>query len=224
MEITEESLREAIKVHNRTRQLMRNLYELRKRDRPPITGAQTLAVAVAGTAMPKARFNELLERLVEELNDADGITDFRARLMVLGGILDDPGYMEVIEAQGGLVVTDSLCFGTRNCWVDVDEGTGDPLGALARFYIADRPSCPRTFGLYEKRADFVHDMIREFRVEGVIFERLTFCDVWGFEAFPLTKDMDDWGVPLLSLDREYTLGAIGQLRTRVQAFVEGLGS
>lgn len=224
VEISDDKLRAAIKLHNETRRLMRALYELRKRDRPPITGAQTLAVAVAATAMPKQRFNELLAELVAELKNADGIAGARARLMLLGGILDDPRYIEVIEEQGGLVVTDSLCFGSRNFWVDVDEAAAEPLAALAQYYVADRPSCPRTFGLYEKRAEFLRNMIADCRVQGVIFERLAFCDVWGFEEFPLTNDMTDWGVPLLSLDREYVLGAVGQLRTRVQAFLEGLES
>ena len=221
--ITDDNLREAIQVHNRSRRLMRDLYELRKRDRPPITGTETLALPVAATAMPKARFNELLTDLLDELKDAEGKEGYRARLLVLGGVLDDPRYMEVIESQGGLVVTDSLCFGTRNFWVDVDESAEDPLLALAQYYVADRPSCPRTFGLHEGRAEYLRKMIEDFGVQGVIFERLTFCDVWGFEAFPLSNDFAEWGVPVLSLDREYTLGAVGQLRTRVQAFLESLG-
>lgn len=220
--ITDSSLREAIAVHNATRRLMRELYALRKPDRPTLTGAQTLAAAVAGTAMPRARFNQLLSALLDDLRRSGRGQDCRARLMILGGVLDDPRFVEVIEGQGGLVVTDSLCFGSRSCWIDVDEDASDPLNALARYYVADRPSCPRTFGLHERRAEFLRAMIRDFRVQGVIFERLTFCDVWGFEAFPLANDFEEWGVPVLMLDREYTLSAVGQLRTRVQAFLESL--
>lgn len=222
-QITDESLGEAIKLHNETRRLLRQLYELRKSEKPPITGAETLAVTVASTAMPKARFNDLLRELLDDLNGTEGTGDFRARLMVVGGILDDPGYLEVIEGQGGLVVTDSVCFGSRNFWVDVDETMDDPLRALAQYYVADRPSCPRTFGLYEKRAEYVKNMVQDYKVDGVIFERLTFCDVWGFEQFPMVNDFKEWGIPFLVLDREYTLGAVGQLRTRIQAFLETLG-
>ncbi|MFO8010538.1 MAG: 2-hydroxyacyl-CoA dehydratase family protein [Dehalococcoidia bacterium] len=221
--ITDDKLREAIKLHNETRRLLRKLYELRKSGNPPITGAQSLAATVASTAMPKNRFNQLAGELLEELNLADGIKDYRARLMIVGGILDDPRYLEVIESQGGLIVTDSMCFGSRDFWVDVEEGAEDPLMALAQYYVVDRPSCPRTFGLHEKRADFIRRMIADFRVDGVIFERLTFCDVWGFEQFPIVNDLKEWGVPFVVLDREYILSAVGQLRTRAQAFVETLG-
>ena len=143
--------------------------------------------------------------------------------MLIGSILDNPGYIDVIEGQGGLVVTGSLCFGSRNFWIDIDESIDDPLTALAQYYVADRPSCPRTFDMHERRAQYIKDMIDDFKVDGVIMERLTFCDVWGYEQFPLTNDFKEWGMPLLMLDREYTLGGIGQLRTRVQAFIESLG-
>ena len=223
VEITDERLWEAIRVHNEARRLQRELYDLRKRVSPPITGAETLAVTVAGTAMPKERFNWLLRELLSEIGKADGKVDYRARLMIMGGILDDPEYVRVIEEQGGLVVTDSLCFGTRVFWKDVDEGAPDPITALARYYVMDRPSCPRVFGEHDQRADFVRQMIRDFKVDGVILERLAFCDLWGFEQFSIQNDFKEWNVPLLILDREYILSGVGQLRTRVQAFLETIG-
>ena len=66
-------------------------------------------------------------------------------------------------------------------------------------------------------------MVRDFNVDGVILERLAFCDLWGFEQFSIFNDFKKSGIPLLMLDREYTLGAVGQLRTRVQAFLETIG-
>jgi benzoyl-CoA reductase/2-hydroxyglutaryl-CoA dehydratase subunit BcrC/BadD/HgdB len=173
--------------------------------------------------MPKARYNQLLAELLEDLGKQEGLTDYRARLMVMGGELDDPAYVEVIEDQGALVVTDSLCFGSRMLWKDVEEGAEDPMTALARFYVAERPSCPRVFGEYEQRAAFVREMIRDFQVDGVILERLAFCDLWGFEQFTIKNDFQDWDVPLMMLDREYTLSGVGQLKTRVQAFLETIG-
>ncbi len=223
VEITDERLWEAIRVHNEARRLQRELYDLRKRVSPPITGAETLAVTVAGTAMPKERFNWLLRELLDEIGKADGKVDYRARLMIMGGILDDPEYVRIIEEQGGLVVTDSLCFGTRVFWKDVDEGAPDPITALARYYVMDRPSCPRVFGEHDRRADFVRQMIRDFKVNGVILERLAFCDLWGFEQFSIQNDFKEWNFPLLILDREYILSGVGQLRTRVQAFLETIG-
>jgi bcr-type benzoyl-CoA reductase subunit C len=223
VEISDARLWESIRLHNQTRRLQRQLYQLRKAEHPPISGADTLAVVVAGTAMPKEKYNGMLRNLLDELRDTEGIADYRARLMVLGSILDDPEYLRVIEDQGGLVVTDSTCFGSRIMWKDVCDEGDDPIQALAQYYVADRHSCPRTFGEHERRAEFVREMIREFKVDGVIGERLTFCDQWGFAQYSIRNDFKEDGIPYLPLEREYILSGVGQLRTRVQAFLEALG-
>ncbi len=218
--ITDERLWDAIKLHNENRRLQKKLYDLRKGESPPITGAETLTVMVAGTAMPADRYNQLLKQLFEDLKEAAGHTEYRARLMIVGGILDDPAWVEVVEEQGALVVADSLCFGSRVCWAEVDESADDPLTALARYHIIDRPACPRMYGEQPNRANFVREMIREFKVDGVIGERIVFCDYWAGEHFLLGKQFKAEDVPFLKLDREYLLGGVGQLRTRVQAFLE----
>jgi benzoyl-CoA reductase/2-hydroxyglutaryl-CoA dehydratase subunit BcrC/BadD/HgdB len=223
VEITDDKLKIAIKTHNESRRLMRALYELRKVENPPITGAESLAVTVASTAMPADIFNELAKELLEDIGKAEGNTGHRARIMILGGELDNPEYIKVIEDTGALVVTDSLCFGSRLLWKEIDENADDPLLAIANYYVAERPSCARMFTEYEKRYEYIQDMIKNFNVDGAIFERLTFCEMWGFEQFSLTNDFRDWGVPLLCMDREYQLSGVGQLRTRVQAFLETMG-
>jgi bzd-type benzoyl-CoA reductase N subunit len=224
VEISDDALRDAIALHNETRRLLRELYALRKADAPPITGAEALTVTVASTTMPKTLYNECLRELLADLAGADGITDFRARLMILGSELDDPEYIQIIEDQGGLVVTDSLCFGSKILWNDVEEGAADPLMALAQYYVADRPAHARMFTEYDRRAAYVHELIDEFRVDGAIFQRLTFCELWGYEQFIMLGDLKEWDVPSLSVDREYKLNATGQLRTRVQAFLETVES
>lgn len=222
VEITEEKLKNAIKLHNENRRLLKQIYELRKVDNPPITGGQMIAVVVAGTAIPRDKYNEMLKELLEDLKGAEGIKDHRARLMVLGGILDDPEYMDILEDQGGLVVTDSICFGTRLFWTEVSE-EGDPYEAIARYQLQQRPTCPRSYGDQPKRAQYLMDMIKEFKVDGVIGERLLFCDSWVVEHYMTDQDLKEAGVPFLKLDREYILSGKGQLRTRVQAFLEMLG-
>jgi len=221
--ISDDRLREAIALRNQTRRLQRALYALRKQKRPPITGAETLAVMVAGSAMPPQHYNTLLETLLQDLGTTDGQGEYRARLMIVGSELDDPDYVEVIEEQGGLVVTDSICYGTRTMWVDVDETAADPVEALARYYIQERPSCPRMNGDQERRAQFLQDMIRDFGVDGVIGERMLFCDMWCAEHYMNKVDLGEVGVPFLQLDREYVSSSKGQLRTRIQAFLETIG-
>ena len=218
--ISDDDICSAIRLHNETRRLLAELYELRKADNPVITGSETLAVVVASTTMPKKLYNELLKELLEDLKQAEGIKDHRARLMIIGPEMDNPEYIKEIEDQGCLVVADSLCYGSRLFWGKVNEDAADPLQALAQYYIADRPSDAGVFTEYESRSQFVRNMIDEFNVEGAILSRLIFCESWGFEQYSFIQDFKEWDVPLLSIDREYTLTAVGQLRTRVQAFLE----
>jgi benzoyl-CoA reductase/2-hydroxyglutaryl-CoA dehydratase subunit BcrC/BadD/HgdB len=222
VEITDARVKDAIRLHNEIRALQKQLYELRKSDRPPITGAETLAVMVAGTAMPRELYKALLQELLEELKQSEGSGDYRARLMIVGGELDDPEYIEIIEGQGGLVVTDSTCFGSRLMWKLVDEDEKDPIRALARYYIADRPSCPRMYGDQPNRIAYTRELAEEFKVDGVIGERLLFCDQWVVEHYMTDQDLKKDGIPFLTLDREYISTGKGQLRTRVQAFLETL--
>jgi len=172
--------------------------------------------------MPRELYRELLQELLDEMVQSEGSGDYRARLMIVGGELDDPAYIDIIEEQGGLVVTDSTCFGSRLMWTPVDEEEEDPIRALARYYIADRPSCPRMYGDQPKRIAYTREMIKEFKVDGVIGERLLFCDQWVVEHYMTTQDLQKDGTPFMALDREYILSGKGQLRTRVQAFLETL--
>ena len=222
VEITDERLRAAIALHNETRRLQRRLYDLRKSDNPPITGAETLAVMVAGTCMPRKRYNTLLQQLLEECGRAEGISGHVARVMVVGGEIDDPGFIEAIESQEALVVADLLGYGYRSCAKDVGTD-GDPLTALARYQVVERPADPRIFGrTTEERDAYLSRLVEEFRVEGIVSVRLMQCDHWGFEQVNLSKYLRRQRIPHLALEIEYVLGGVGQIKTRVQAFVESI--
>ena len=223
VELSDDDLRRAIALANETRRLQRRLYELRKRERPPITGAEAMVAMVAGTAIPKEEYNELLGEFLDELGEREVIGTYRARLMITGGILDDPAWVRAIEDVGGLVVTDGTCFGTRLMWDDIDEKLEDPIEALARYYLADRPSCPRIADTQERRSHFTTEMYREFKCDGIIGEQMMFCDQWNVENYLLASDLKEEGIPFLKLEREYITSGTGQLKTRVQAFIESMG-
>lgn len=223
VEISDVRLWEAIKIHNETRDLQRQLYALRMRESPPITGGEALSIIIASTAMPKDKYNKLLKRLLDTVGDQDGHSDYKARLMIVGGSLDDPAYLKVIEGLGGLVVTDLLCFGSRAFWYSVDETARDPLEALARYNLYNRVPCARMVGQYPRILSFIKDMVKTFKVDGVVFELMKFCDVWGAVSKLLRRDMREAGIPFLVLEREYMMSGVGQLKTRVQAFLETIG-
>jgi len=217
VEITEEALGESIRLYNKTRRLLRSLYELRKQDSPPISGAEMMDVFLAGLVMPKEEYNVMLEEYLVEISSRKAAGDGRIRLMITGSELDDSDYIGTIEDLGSIVVIDDLCNGTRYFWDQVEE-SGHPIEALAQRYLTRAP-CAR-MRPQKIRLNHLKSLAREFRVEGLIHENIKFCGPYG-GVFPIIKKgFSEIGIPTLSLQREYMGGGSGQLRTRVQAFFE----
>ncbi|MCX8126176.1 MAG: 2-hydroxyacyl-CoA dehydratase family protein, partial [Dehalococcoidia bacterium] len=165
--ITDEALRRSIEVMNEQRSLMRRLYELRKKERPPVSGAETMEVLDASFRMTKERFNQWLKEYLAELESSDRSYTPRARLMVVGSVLTNADFLRSIEELGALVVTDELCTSTRY-WSDpVVVGDGEaPLRAVARRYLDNFP-CARMYPS-DLRFDRILQLARDFRVDGVI--------------------------------------------------------
>ena len=98
---------------------------------------------------------------------------------------------------------------------------GDPITALARSYL-NRPSCPRMAEKLAERSNSIKEMFEKSNADGVVFQRLRYCDLWGGEQLDITRKMKEANIPLLTLEREYRTSATGQLKTRIQAFLERL--
>lgn len=218
--ITDQALEEAIVTCNQTRTLLRRLYVLRKVDPPPITGSEVLEVVRASMVMPKAEYNQRLEQFLSQLPARAPQSDGnRVRLFITGSELDQPEYLGLIETLGGVIVADDLCLGSRYFW-DRVELQGSPLESIARRYLTHTP-CPRMRPA-SLRNEHIRQMIQGFGVQGVIHETIKFCDLYGID-YPLARDLfSELNVPLLSLSREYSLAGIGQMKTRVQAFLESI--
>ncbi len=221
--ISRDALSEAVKLHNRTRVLLGRASALRAEDPPRCTGSEVLALSVASASLPKDRFNQLLERRLAEIERTDPPSASPGpRLLMLGGTLDEPGYLEQIESMGASVVADQLCWGSKS-FADLADEEVDPIDAIARRILEHMP-CPRMLDQYPQRLANLLQAVKRHRVDGIICERLKFCDLWGGEIEMLRQSLrQEAGVPLLVLERDYpSIGGVGQLRTRVQAFLETL--
>jgi benzoyl-CoA reductase subunit C len=215
------TLEESIRIYNRYRRLMTELYDLRAMKHPKLTGSEAMKIAQAGFSMPKDLFNERLTAAIEELKERSGITDYRARVMVGGSYMDDSFLIDVIEDSGAIVVSDVLCTGRKYIEGLVDEKE-EPIEALARRYFS-KTSCPRMIGGYRDRIAFTKKVVAQAGVDGVIFERIPFCDPHAVENLMESKDLEASGVPTLNLEKEYHASDRGRLKTRVQAFLEKIG-
>lgn len=221
--ISRDALSDAVKLHNQTRVLLARASALRAEDPPRATGSEALALSVASASVPKDRFNRLVEQRVAELERrAPAPASTGPRLLVIGGTLDEPSYLELIESMGASIVADQLCWGSKSFANLADENI-DPIDAIARRILEHMP-CPRMLDQYPKRLANLIEAVKQYRVGGIICERLKFCDMWGGEIEMLRRSLkQEAGIPLLVLERDYAAGSgVGQLRTRVQAFLETL--
>ena len=220
VDATDDALRRAIGELNGVRRRLHEINALRTGDRPKLSGAEALAVHVASQVLPAEVFIEIADRLLSALERRPGLASERGRLVLVGAELDEPAYVEAIESQGALVVADRLCFGARSVLEPIDEQAENPLDAIGRAYFF-RPSCARMMGDFPKRWRAIERLVEEVRADGVIFERLMFCDPWGADLHNMTLRTEGGErFPFLSLTREYGIVPTGQIRTRVQAFVE----
>ena len=216
-----DALRDSISRHNCYLHLLESIGELRRLKHPPLSGTAFHKILVASAVAPKDMLLDTLREFRNQLRQGEGIRDYRARLMVLGSHLDDPEYLRVIESLGGLVVADRFCFGSIPGIAPLPED-GDPLSTLAGHYLR-KISCPRMMSEFENRVQAAVNTAVEYRVDGVVIEAMKFCDTWGVDSALMTTALNEAKIPTLRLEREYALTGEGQLRTRIQAFMESLG-
>jgi bzd-type benzoyl-CoA reductase N subunit len=226
--VTDEALGDGIRVHNRTRQLLRQL-SLRREQVPATTYFDILR---ASTLMPREEFNDLLAEMLLAMgpsslaeNEPRGenafttskVTSRRPRLILVGPYLDDPSLLKLIYGLGGQVVADDVCTGSRYFETPVSED-GDPVQALAQRYLERRP-CPCKAGSLPRRSEALIGLAKAHQAEGVVFVLPKFCDPHAWDYPPLAQALDNAGVPHLLLETEQTVSG-EQMRTRIQAFLE----
>ncbi|MCU0690223.1 MAG: 2-hydroxyacyl-CoA dehydratase family protein [Polyangiaceae bacterium] len=217
---SDDALRAAIAAYESVRDRLRKLESLRTGEGVRLRGAESLAVHVAAQSLPPDIFVPTADALLDALRARPPLPSPRARLVLIGAELDDPDYVDVIEATGALVVADELCFGSRWSVEPIEVDGGDPLDALARAYFFRR-SCARMIGDFPNRFRTLERRVRESCADGVVFQRLLFCDPWGADQHNLMlRSRSGFSTPMLYLTREYGVVPKGQLRTRIQAFLE----
>ncbi len=201
MKITDENLKNSIKVFNEGRKLLRQIQELRGLEKPKLNGEEFVRINIANSSVPKEIFNKELTALIDQLKEREGISDYRARILLTGSLIDDPEFIKIIEDVGGIVVSDLLCFGLRNFW-DLTEETGDSLEVITNRYY-NKISCPRMMDDHDRRFKFLHDQLKSGKIDGIIGTRIEFCDLNGCELMMYEHELEKLNIPMLSLDRDY---------------------
>ncbi len=227
VDISDKAIRQAVADQNKISRLITEIGDYRKEEEPRITGYEFAVLCLATYCCPKDLLIDKLQETAEELKTRvpDAKKNYRARVAMVGSEIDDPQLIKLAEESGVLVVADRYCFGSlpgRQEIVLNDEE--DALTQVCRYYMHSG-QCPRfldTAKVNERHA-FVDKIAKEYHVDGIIIEQIKFCDYWGYgRAFMNAVLQNEYGYHVLSIDRPYNVGQSGQLRTRIQAFVESL--
>jgi bzd-type benzoyl-CoA reductase N subunit len=214
--VSDDSLRTSIRLHNETRHLLSQLDDQRSR----LTARGFYTAVEASMIMPKEQFNPLAAELVELLSEK-GPRQRQGRLILVGPVLDDPTVLDIIDDLGACVVGDDLCTGSRYFDRPVAEiEDGDPIEALADRYL-NRWPCPTKHSLHCHQGEHLLELVEEREADGLVFALQKFCDPHAFDYAIVKETLDAAGVPHLLLELEHT-PAVGQLRTRLEAFLEML--
>lgn len=227
VDISDGAIRKAVKEHNEVCRIITEIGNLRKQSNPPITGYEFHVLNMVTYCCPKYLILDKLKETLTEIKKRkpDSKPWYRARVALVGSEVDDLGFTKLIEDSGAFIVADRFCFGSTPGREEIilnDEE--DALMQVCRHYL-EVSECPR-FMSNEKisqRRETADRLAREYGAEGIIFEQIKFCDFWAFERALASHVQEvEYSHPVLSIDRPYNARSSGQLRTRMQAFVESL--
>ncbi|MBQ8804234.1 MAG: 2-hydroxyacyl-CoA dehydratase [Tyzzerella sp.] len=226
VEITEEKIREAIKVNNNVRRSLKKFYKVMANDPVPMYGHNLFKVLYGSTfkfnraAIP-AEVDAVVEKIMAEY-EVEKKIEKKPRILVtgcpIGGATEK--VIRAIEDNGGVVVTYENCSGAKSIDQLVDEDNPDVYDALARRYLNIGCSVMTP---NPNRLELLGRLIDEYKVDGVVEVVLQACHTYNVESFGIRRFVNEKkGIPYIAVETDYSQADIGQLNTRLTAFIEML--
>jgi benzoyl-CoA reductase/2-hydroxyglutaryl-CoA dehydratase subunit BcrC/BadD/HgdB len=225
VEITDEKLKAAIKLMNRERSAMKRLHKLNAHKPAPMTGMDMmLSQWLKGFNVDKEAGIDLIERVIKEVEEqmSKGIYAFdeKAPRILLTGCPIGSGsekVLKILEESGASVVALENCTGYKGLDVMVDENI-DPITALAEKYLSTPCSCMSN---NNGRLDLIERLAKEYQVDGVVDLTWQACHTYNIESFTVKNFVKDkLNLPFIQIETDYSDSDAGQIKTRVEAFIE----
>ncbi|KGG79503.1 3-hydroxyacyl-ACP dehydratase [Caloranaerobacter azorensis H53214] len=225
-EITEEKLKEAVKLINEKRRVLQRLYNTRKSEVLPISGKDALLITQIAFYDDPKRFIEKTSELCKELEDRikKGISVFEEntpRILVTGTPMAIPNWKlhHIIETSGGAVVCEETCTGIRyfERLVKEAESIEEQIEAIADRYLSINCAC---FTPNDGRIEDIIRLYKEYKADGVVYYNLPFCHTYAVEYNKVKEALDNEGIPVIMIESDYSLQDVGQIKTRLEAFFE----
>jgi len=222
--VTVESLKKGIDVCNRKRRALKRLYDLRKNIPSPISGLDALLVSQVAFSDDPERFIEKTEELCDELEERvkELKPNGKKRIMVTGTPMALPNWKlhSIVEGLNAEIVVEETCTGTRyfENEVSIEGDTIDELVRnMAERYMDINCAC---FTPNEGRTEDIVKYAEEYNIDGVIYYNLSFCHTYAIEYEKIEKVLKEKDIPLLKIETDYSEEDTGQIKTRVEAFLE----
>ena len=224
--ITEEQIRDAVRVQNEGRVALKRLYELMKLDPAPMKGQDLFKVLYGSTFKPDrskipAEVNAIADKIEKEYAEGK-MEEKKPRILVtgcpIGGATEK--VIKAIEDNGGIVVTFENCSGAKSIDKLVDEDTDDIYQAIAERYLSIGCSVMTP---NPNRLELLGRLMDEYQVDGVVEMILQACHTYNVESLGIRRFVnEEKGKPYISVEIDYSQADIGQLNTRIAAFIEML--
>jgi len=218
--ITPQSLKASIQLFNRVREKLQEIYTRRPKWHKQISGMDFARVIRAGYLMDRERYLELLNDLLNALPEKTEESQNLVPVFLAGNMTHSDFYFSLIEEAGAIVVQDDLCSGTRFLRLMVPEDT-DPIEGLTHRYLTPF-LCPTKHKGAHAHAETLLKEVQISGAKGVIFLLYKYCETHFFDYPDLKQAIESKGIPTLLLEVEDPSYSIGQLKIRIQAFVEML--
>ena len=221
--ITDDALRQAIKVMNRSRAARREFVKLASEHCDVITAVKRSAVLRAAWFMEPAVFAEKLEALNAELAKLPAANWTGKKIVTSGIICDNPKLMQILDDNQIAIAADDVANESRPCLVDAAE-TGDPMMALAQQF-ADQDYDVLLYDEHSsenRRADFIVKMVKESGAQGLVLFMQQFCDPEEMEYPYLKKALNAAGIPHIKLGVDQQMRDFGQASTALEGFADVL--
>jgi benzoyl-CoA reductase/2-hydroxyglutaryl-CoA dehydratase subunit BcrC/BadD/HgdB len=217
--VSDEGLEDAIRTCNAVRRRMSDVLTLQKEAVPRVRGSDFFDLTSHAAELTPSELRDRIARFLVKIEEK-AAPPRGPRIVLSGNVINRPDLLTLIEDRGAQVVALDTCFGVRHYDLLVEEDTGDPMLALATRYLLRSP-CPRMHGL-EQRFQYVKELVESSGAAGVIYSTVKFCDSHLYDLPLLEEDLRQAGIPFLWLENDYEWTGLGQLRTRVEAFLEML--
>lgn len=226
--ITEENLRDGVRLRNRYRQAVLDMYHLQMTEPPAMKGSEMMLTLMKSTFAMDAEesvnnINAIVKERKEAYENGERPVSLNDKRILLTGCPSSGVIQKIgmtVEANGGVIVALDDCSGERTNQMMVDENAEDILRAISDRYLGINCS---VMSPNSGRFDNTKNMIERFKVDGVIDVILQACHTFNVETATMSRMVEDeMGIPYMKLETDFSTTDSGQIETRIAAFIEML--